>query len=82
MEDAACEKRNERTKEANERKGTRDKWKGLGPNDDSRPPLEWNGMEKDRKRKKKEKKEKKQRLFLFFVAKKYFQRMKLILVVY
>ena len=82
MEDAACEKRNERTKEANERKGTRDKWKGLGPNDDSRPPLEWNGMEKDRKRKKKEKKKKKQRLFLFFVAKKYFQRMKLILVVY
>ena len=66
MEDAACEKRNERTKEANERKGTRDKWKGLGPNDDSRPPLEWNGMEKDRKRKKKkEKKKKKQRLFLF-----------------
>ena len=75
--------RNE-TKERRKRtKGTRDKWKGLGPNDDSRPPLEWNGMEKDRKReKKKEKKEKKQRLFLFFVAKKYFQRMKLILVVY
>ena len=66
MEDAACEKRNERTKEANERKGTRDKWKGLGPNDDSRPPLEWNGMEKDRKRKKKREEEEKATSFSSF----------------
>ena len=65
MEDAACEKRNERTKEANERKGTRDKWKGLGPNDDSRPPLEWNGMEKDRKRKKKRRRRKSNVFFIF-----------------
>ena len=64
MEDAACEKRNERTKEANERKGTRDKWKGLGPNDDSRPPLEWNGN--DRKRKKKRRR-RKSNVFFFFL---------------